>query len=128
MKTFAKEKTLRRYQILGLPYRVDLCFVDHKLGIEIDEDDHPYYENDEARQKLLENHGFNFIKINLDPDPDAGFDLDVDIAKIYNSINELSLKLAVDSAEKPLKDNLCKRIIELHVKVFWGINMRQIFH
>ena len=103
-------------------------FFDHKLKIEIDEDDHPYYENDETIQKLIENHGFTFVRINPDPDPDAGFDLYVEIAKIYNYINESSLKLAVDSAEKSLKDNLCKRFIELHVKVFWGIKMRQIFH
>ena len=82
MKIVAKENIIRQYQILGLPYRVDLSFVDHKLVIEIDEDGHPYYENDETRQKLIENHGFTFITINPDPDHDAGFNLDVDIAKI----------------------------------------------
>ena len=54
-----------------------MCFVGHKLVIEIDEDGHPYYENDETRQELIENLGFTFIRINPDPDPDAGFDLDV---------------------------------------------------
>ena len=29
-----------------MTYHVDLCFVAHKLVIEIDEDGHPYYEND----------------------------------------------------------------------------------
>ena len=58
MKIFAKEKMVRQYQVLGLPYRTDLCFVDHKLGIEIDEDGHSYFENDETRQNLIENHGF----------------------------------------------------------------------
>ena len=37
-----------------------------------------YSENDEARQ-----NGSRFIRINPDLNPDAGFDLDVDIAKIY---------------------------------------------
>ena len=92
MKIFAKEKMVRQYQVLGLPYMADLCFVDHKLGIEIDEDGHAYFENDETRQNLIENHGFTFIRINPDPDRDAGFDLDVEIAKIYNYINESSLK------------------------------------
>ena len=50
--------------------------------IEIDKDGHLYYENDETKQKLIENNGFTFSRINPDPDPDAGFDLDVEIAKI----------------------------------------------
>ena len=114
MKIFAKEKMVRQYQIPGLRYLVSLCFVYHKLVIEIDEDGHPYYENDETRQKLIENFGFSFIRINSDPDPDAGFDLDVEIAKIYNKISESSLKLAVDSPKK----NVCKRIIKLHFRHF----------
>ena len=36
-KIFAKENTVRQYQVFKLPFRVDLCFVDHKLVIEIDE-------------------------------------------------------------------------------------------
>ena len=64
MKIFAKENIVRQYQIPGLPYRVDLCFVDHKLVIEIDEDGHPDHKNDETRQKLIENVGFTFIRIN----------------------------------------------------------------
>ena len=59
-----------------------MCFVDHKLLIEIDEDVRPFYENDETRQKLIESLGFTFIRIN--PDPHSSFDLDVEIAKIYN--------------------------------------------
>ena len=66
IKIFAKESMVRQYQILGLPYRVDLCFVAHKLVIEIDEDDHSYYKNNETRQKLIENLGFTFIRINPD--------------------------------------------------------------
>ena len=99
---------VRQHQILGLPYKVDFCFVDHKLVIEIDKAGHPYYENDETRQNLRENRGFTFIRINSDPDPDAGFDLYVDIAKIYNNINESSLKLAAVSAEKSLEEKFAK--------------------
>ena len=51
---------------------------------EIDEDGHPYYENDEMRLKLTENLGFTFIRTNPDPHPHASFNLDVEIAKIYN--------------------------------------------
>ena len=59
---------IRLCKIPGLHYLVDLCFVAHKLVIEIDEDDHPYYENDEIRQQLTENLGFTFTRINPDPD------------------------------------------------------------
>ena len=53
MKIFAKENMVRPYQILKLPFRIDLCFFGHILVIEIDEHGHPYYENDEKRQKLI---------------------------------------------------------------------------
>ena len=92
MKAFAKENMVRQYQILKLPFRVDLCFVDQKLVMEIDEDGHPYYEDNETRQKLLKSLGFTFIIINPDPDPDASFDLDIEIAKICNYINESPVK------------------------------------
>ena len=103
MKIFAKEIMARQYKIDGLPYRVDLCFVAHKLIIEIDEESHSYYKNDQIRQKLIGDHGFTFIRINLDPNPDGGFGPDAEIAKIYNYINQSSVKLAANSAEKSLQ-------------------------
>ena len=36
MKIFAKENLVSQYEIPGLPYLVDLCFVAHKLITEID--------------------------------------------------------------------------------------------
>ena len=111
MKIFAKENMERQYQILKLPFRVDFCFVDHKLVIEIDEDGYPCYENDEIRQKLIESPGFTFIRINSDPDLNAWVNLDVEIAKIYNYINESSVKLAVNLAEKSLKENFAEELL-----------------
>ena len=96
IKMFAKESMVGQYQIPRLPCRVDLWFVTHKLIIEIDEDGHPYYKNNETRQKVIENPGFTFIRINPGSDPDASFDLDVEIAKRYYYINESSVKLAVN--------------------------------
>ena len=128
MKIFAKESMVRQYQFPRLPCLVDLCFVIHKLIIEIDEDGHPYYKNDETRQKLKENLGFTFIRINPDSDPDASFDLDVEIAKIYNYINESSVKLAVNLAEKSLKEKFAKKLLNYissiskplkHIKYFF---------
>ena len=111
MKIFEKEKLVRQYQIPGLRYRVDLYFAAHKLVIDIDENGYPYYERDEIRQELIENLGFTFIRINPDPDPDPGFDPDIEIAKIYNYIDESSLKLVVNVAEKSLKEKLAKELL-----------------
>ena len=110
MKILAKEIMVRQCKIFGLPYRADLCFVDHKLVTKTDENGHPYYKNDETRQKLIERHGFTFIRINPDLDPDEDFDQGAKTAKIYNYINESSLKLAVNLAEKPLKEKLTKEL------------------
>ena len=88
-----------------------LCFVAHKLIVEIDEDGHPYYENNQIRQESIENLGFTFTRINPDPYPDAGFDPNVEIARIYNYINKSSLKLAVNSAEKYWKEKFTKELV-----------------
>ena len=85
-----------------------MCFVAHKLVIEIDKDGHPYCKNDEIRQKLIENLGFTFMRINVDLDSDGGFDPDVEIAKIYNSSNESPVESAVNSEEKSLKEKFTK--------------------
>ena len=111
MEIFAKENIVRQCQISGITYKVDLCFVTYKLVIEINEDGHAYYENDEIRQKLIENLGSTFIIISSDPDPNARFDPDAEIEKMYNQINELLLKLAVKSAEKFLKQKFAKELL-----------------
>ena len=101
-ESICERKQVIQYKIPGLPYRVDLCFIAHKLIVEIDEDGHPYYKHDE-------NLGFTFIRIN--PDPNAGFDPDVEIAKIYNYINESPVKLAVNLAEKSFKEKFAKELL-----------------
>ena len=60
---------------------------------------------------MIEDHGFNFIRIKPEPDPDAGFDVDVEISKIYNYINESSVELVVNSAEKSLKEKFTKELL-----------------
>ena len=77
--------------------------------------------------KTMKNHSFTFIRINPDHDPDAGFHLDVEIAELYNYSNKFS-KISSRFSRKIFERKACKRIIELHVKFFWGIKMRQIFH
>ena len=83
MKIFAKEIMVRPYKIHGLSFDADLCFLVHKLVIEVTEDGHVFYDEEkhQIRQKLIENLGFTFIRINPDVE---NFDLDVEIASIYN--------------------------------------------
>ena len=102
MKIFAKEIMVGQYKIDGPPYRVDLCFIVHRLLIEVDEEHHIYYDDKEnqIRQKLIECFGFIFIRINHDV---QNPDVDIEIAKIRRFINELSVRLAINLAEESLK-------------------------
>ena len=109
---------VRLYKILGFPYRVDLCFVAHKLVIEIDEDGHPYYKNNQLWQKLIQNLGLK-LALGLDPD--------VEIAKIYNYFNELSVKLAVNSAEKSLKVKFVKELLSYMSSISKPLNYIKYF-
>ena len=52
-------------------------------------------KKNQIRQKLMENLGFTFVRINPDVD---NFELDVEIARIYNHIKESSVKLTINSA------------------------------
>ena len=57
---------------------------------------------------MIENLGFTFIRIN----PDAeNFDVDVEIAKIYNYINKSSVRLAVNLAKISLKENFATEFL-----------------
>ena len=98
MKIFAKESMTRQYKTDGLCYDVDFCFLVYKLEIEVAENRHIYYDEEKhkIRQKLIVNLGFNFIRISPDVEK---FDLDVEIAKIYNYINKSSVRIPVNLAE-----------------------------
>ena len=71
----------RQYKIDGLPYDVGFRFTVQKLVAEIDENANVYYDEEthQIRQKLIENLGVTFARINLDVE---NLDLDVEIAKI----------------------------------------------
>ena len=62
--------------------------------------------------KLIENIGFIFIRINPDVE---NFDLDVEIAKIYNYINESFVKLTVNLPKKSLKEKFTKELLNYQV-------------
>ena len=116
MKIFAKEIMVRQHEVPRLLYEIDLCLIVHKLVTEVDEDGHVYYgeEKHQIRQKLIENLGFIFIRINPNVEK---FDLNVEMANIYNYINESPVRQVVNLTEN-IKKKVCKRIIELNVKRF----------
>ena len=61
MKIFAKEIMVRQYKINGLLFDVYLCFIVHKVVLEVDEDGCIYYnkEKHQKRQKLIDNLGIH---------------------------------------------------------------------
>ena len=83
MKIFAIECMIRQYKIDSLPYDVCLCFLVHIIILEVHEDGNAYYdeEDHQIRQKLIENLGFTFTRINPEVE---NCDLDVKIARLYN--------------------------------------------
>ena len=102
MKIFAKENLVSQYKIPGLPYLVDLCFVAHKLIIEIDKNGHPYYENDQIRQELIVEL---LLILTL-------MQVLIQMLKLQKcTVNESSVKLAVNSIEKSLKEKFPKELL-----------------
>ena len=56
-----------------------------------------------------------------------GLDPDVEIAKIYNYFNELSVKLAVNSAEKSLKVKFVKELLSYMSSISKPLNYIKYF-
>ena len=52
-----------------------------------------FYKMKKKSNKMIENLGFIFIKINIDAED---FDLDVEITRIFSYIKKSSVKLAVN--------------------------------
>ena len=83
IKIIAAKSMGRQYKIEGLSFEVDLCFLVHRIVVEIDEDGHLLYDEKKSN-KMIEN---------------LGFDLDAEISRIYNYINKSSVKLAINVAD-----------------------------
>ena len=82
IKIIAAKSMGRQYKIEGLSFEVDLCFLVHRIVVEIDEDGHLLYDEKKSN-KMIEN---------------LGFDLDAEISRIYNYINKSSVKVAINVA------------------------------
>ena len=95
-----------QYTVIG--YRIDLCFHEHKLAIEVDELGHVdrNLNNEIERQKALERElNCVFIRINHD---EKNFNVFKEINKIHRHIKK--------SSKKSLIDKISKRLSKLEFK------------
>ena len=96
MDAFEGENLQNQYSALG--YRIDLCFHDYKLSIEVDEkgNEDRHTDHEIKRQKALEKEiGCEFIRIN----PDEKY---FNIFKTINEIHRQIKKLTEKSTKKSL--------------------------
>ena len=87
--------------------RLDAYFSKYKLGIEVNEYNHEgrNFEYEQSRQLMIESDGITIIRNNPDA---ADFDMNRLINQIYAHI--------IKSTNKPLIDDLSKRLLELDFK------------
>ena len=110
MKVFVIEEILLQHS--GLNYKIDLFFSKRRLATENDEKDYNdrYIDYEIKRQRTIEKEfDCEFIRVNLD---ENGFDVYVEIGKIYNHIKESNQKLTKES----VIDKISKRLLELKIK------------
>ena len=69
------------------------------------------------RQKAIEHFEFSFIRINPD----------VEIATIYNLINKSSVKLAVNSTEKSLREKFTRELLSYMSSICKPLNYIRYF-
>ena len=105
MDIFEGENMQTQYNVLG--YKIDLCFHDYRLAIQIDGKGHKDRNtNDEIqRQKALEKElGCKFIRINLDEKYFSIKKANNEIFKhIKESIKEITKKSTINSVKRLLK-------------------------
>ena len=98
-KIFKKQTLIEQYRIEN--YFIDLFFLVHKLGIEIDENGHLGRSEikEQKREQTIKKAGINIIRINPDKE---NFDIDDEIGEIQYFIYESGKKLAEKSTKKSL--------------------------
>ena len=105
--TAAAEEILLQYNVLGC--RVYAYLPKHKLGIEVDEQLHNGRSIDyeiERLKAMEKGLGCKFIRIDSSK---KGFDVNIELGRIWNYIAK--------STKKSLIDNLSKRLIGLEFKL-----------
>ena len=105
-KMFPNETIEEQYKVLGEV--IDLAFLMHKLGFELDENGHmdrSKAKEKESQKAIEKETGFAIIRINPDKE---NFDIFVEIGKIRNYIVESTKKLAKESTKKSIIDDVKK--------------------
>ena len=89
-KVFKRQKIIDQYRVVKC--FIDLFFPEHKLGIEIDEDNHTSRSEtkEQEREETIKNAGITLIRINPDKED---FDIFDEISEIQDFIYESDLKL-----------------------------------
>ena len=95
------------YSALYWKQKPDVYFPKYKLGIEVDEYDHPYRDPnyEQSRQLRIEGHGITVIRTNPEA-PNC----------INRLINQIYMHKLKNQQQKELIDDLSKRLLELEFK------------
>ena len=94
---FKRQKVIQQYRVEK--YFIDLYFLDHKLGIEIDENGH-LDRLEQEREETINNSGITLIRINPDKE---GFDISIKIGEIQDFIYKSGFKIGQESEKKKKK-------------------------
>ena len=110
-KVFKREKIIDQYRVEK--YFIDLCFPEHKLGIEIDENAHlDRLEIKEIeREKAIKNKRITLITINPDK---KYFDIFDEISEIHDFTYEPGIKLGEKLNKNKIIENL-KRSVKIRI-------------
>ena len=97
-------------------YFIDLYFLKHKLGIEIDENGHldRLKVKEQEREEAIKNLGITLIRTNPDKE---GFDIFIKIGEIQDFIDESALKLGQELKKNKIIEDLEKNFKNSKIKL-----------
>ena len=90
LETFSREEISLQHFVLG--YKIDAYFVEYKLAVEIDENNHEQRDNEKELMRenaIKQKLGCKFVRIYLD---DEKFSITVEIGRIFEHIKEIKDK------------------------------------
>ena len=90
LETFSREEISLQHFVLG--YKIDAYFVEYKLAVEIDENNHEQRDNEKELMRenaIKQKLGCEFIRINPDDDK---FNINIEIRRIFEHIKEIKDK------------------------------------
>ena len=114
MDAFEGENMQTQHSVLG--YKIDFCFHDSKLAIEVDKKGHKdrNIDHEIKRQKALEKElSCEFIRINSD---EKDFNIFKAKNEIFRHMKESIKKSTEKSTKNPLIDELSNKLLRLELK------------